>query len=449
MVADLPRLRDTLGAPELSWLLERARRRLELGGPRQGTVTLRDPTAAQRAAVDRLLGRAPSRGEVLSVPLDELDRIVRHAELADGLDDAVAALTGPLVDERAARAAVERDWDALFAGAAELIRRDALHAETADLAGRRHALHAEAADLPGRRDALHAEAADLAGQHDALLGWLGEVRAGGLLRRLAGGDVAVGRRLLRDAVAVAVRLPAGGVPLAELAAAGTGDSHALDAGAAVGTLAVRAAAAVGGAPTWEGAEGRRDAWACAGVLCDELSAPALVLALTADGRTATGRALGIHAEAGEPYRLSVRQLLRDPPAFPAAAVFVCENPSVVAAAANRLGADCAPLVCVEGQVRTAARLLLHRLAGAGARLRYHGDFDWAGVGIANRVIARHGAAPWRLSARDYTAAAGGPPLIGRPVDPSWDADLAPAMRRRGRAVHEEQVLGDLLTDLAG
>lgn len=421
MVADLPRLRDTLGAPELSWLLERARRRLELGGPRQGTVTLRGPTAAQRAAVDRLLGRAPSRGEALSVSLDELDRIIRHAELADGLDDAVAALMGPLVDERAARAAVERDWDALFAEAAELIRRDALHAE--------------AADLPGR--------------HDALLGWLGEVRAGGLLRRLAGGDVAVGRRLLRDAVAVAVRLPAGGVPLAELAAAGTGDSHALDAGAAVGTLAVRAAAAVGGAPTWEGAEGRRDAWACAGVLCDELSAPALVLALTADGRTATGRALGIHAEAGEPYRLSVRQLLRDPPAFPAAAVFVCENPSVVAAAANRLGAACAPLVCVEGQVRTAARLLLDRLTGAGARLRYHGDFDWAGVGIANRVIARHGAAPWRLSARDYTAAAGGPPLIGRPVDPSWDADLAPAMRRRGRAVHEEQVLGDLLTDLAG
>ena len=37
-------------------------------------------------------------------------------------------------------------------------------------------------------------------------------------------------------------------------------------------------------------------------------------------------------------------------------------------------------------------------------LRYHGDFDWPGIAIANSVIRRHDATPWRLSAADYQAA---------------------------------------------
>jgi len=406
-LADLPRLREALADPALAWLVQRARRRLAGGGTLRGTATLHAPTTAQRDAVDRLLGRRPARGGgALTVRLDDLDGVVRHAGLAGGLAEAVEALTGQVPDERARQIAVARAWDRLWD-----------------------------------------DARDRVGADPALGEWLDGLRADGLVRRLAGGDAARGRRLLEQAVAVAARLPAAGAPLAELAAQATGDSHALDAGAPVGTLAVRAAAAVGGSVAWDGARGRRDAWAGAGVLCDELSAPVLTLNLPARPAGTAGRALAVHAEAGEPYRLSVRQLLRDPPDLLPAAVYVCENPTVVAAAANRLGPASAPLVCVEGHVRTAARLLLDRLAATGAHLAYHGDFDWAGLRIATTVIAGHGARPWRLTAADYRAAPPGTPLRGTPAEACWDPDLVPAMDRAGHAVHEEQVLPVLLDDL--
>jgi uncharacterized protein (TIGR02679 family) len=129
-------------------------------------------------------------------------------------------------------------------------------------------------------------------------------------------------------------------------------------------------------------------------------------------------------------------------------IHVCENPSVVSTAADRLGVQSAPLVCVEGQPRTGARLLLAQLAAAGARLMYHGDFDWGGIRIGNVVIGRHGAQPWRFASADYQATRGGRALAGTPVEARWDSTLAGAMRTAGRAVHEEHVMSDLLSDLA-
>lgn len=81
-------------------------------------------------------------------------------------------------------------------------------------------------------------------------------------------------------------------------------------------------------------------------------------------------------------------------------------------------------------------------------LHHHGDLDWPGVDIANRLVARCGVLPGRMTAADYEAAGrpgDGLPLTGRPAEPSWDADLGAAMRRLGMAVHEEQVVADLLT----
>ena len=152
-------------------------------------------------------------------------------------------------------------------------------------------------------------------------------------------------RLLRQAADVVLRLPLEGTALAELAAEATGDSHALDAGQPLGTLVLRAAALLAGVERTGDAQARRDAWAGVGVLCDELSGPVLVLNLPGDADSLTGRALRLHAEHGEPYRLSVRQLLRHPPRFDGVlagrTVFICENVTVLAAAANRLGAQCA------------------------------------------------------------------------------------------------------------
>jgi len=408
---DPARLRQTLGSQELEWLVQRLRARMERGEPLEGSISLREASPAERDAVDRLLGRKPTRGSALTVDLSKLAEVLCQAEICDHLAEAVVALTGPVANRAEEDALREQQWNDLYRQVGDR--------------------------LAGRPE---------------LVDWLAEIRATGLLVRLIGHDSRRAARLLQSAGDVALRLPLAGKVLAELAAETAGDSHALDAGQPLGTLVLRAAARMAGVERTDDAQSRRDAWAGVGVLCDELSGPVLVLNLPADLDSLTGRALRLHAEHGEPYRLSVRQLLRHPPRFDESlasrTVFICENVTVLAAAANRLGARSAPLVCIDGQPKTAARLLLNLLGSADVRLAYHGDFDWPGIGIANLVHQRHRAAAWRMSVESYSAAPDGAPLKGRPVAASWDADLQHAMIGRGRCVHEEQVLDILLDDLA-
>ncbi len=410
MRVDDERLRELFADPALGWITERLERRLRSGQPLTGTIVRYQPTAAERAAFNRLLGRSPSSSATLSLPLGGLEAILRHGELAADLPSAVAALIGPVIDEHRRRAELNAAWRQLFAELAEVDERPVVRA------------------------------------------WLGERRTWILARRFAEHDPERGRELLTTALLIVERLPAAGVPLAELAAAVTGDSHALDLGQPLAALVISAAARFGGSDSWHGAEARRDVWAGVGVLIDELSAPVLVLNLRADERSLTGRSLNLHADTGEPCRLMTRQLLRHPPDFVRVErVHVCENPSVVAAATDRLGACSAPLVCIEGQPKTASRILLDRLAAAGIPLIYHGDFDWGGVRIANLVMARHGAGPWRFGATDYLAAVGsggGKALTGTPVVASWDAELRTAMEGAEQAIFEEQVMNELIADLA-
>ncbi len=151
--------------------------------------------------------------------------------------------------------------------------------------------------------------------------------------------------------------------------------------------------------------------------------------------------------------LSLRQLERDPPrlGLTGQQVYVCENPVVLAAAADALGAACRPLVCLNGQPAGAARLLLAQLADEGAQLRWHADFDWGGATIVGGVLRRLGGRPWRYDEASYRAAAergAGAGLADRPVETPWDPGLAVAMRTLRLRVEEEAVLDTLLTDLA-
>ena len=133
-------------------------------------------------------------------------------------------------------------------------------------------------------------------------------------------------------------------------------------------------------------------------------------------------------------------------------MFVCENPNLLAIAADRLGPRCAPLVCTDGMPAAAQRTLLAQLAGAGASLRYHGDFDWPGLRIGNQMLREHAAVPWRFGAGDYRAAVIDAPRPGRTlgdaaVDALWDAGLAAAMRAEQLAIDEEALADILLGDL--
>jgi len=110
-------------------------------------------------------------------------------------------------------------------------------------------------------------------------------------------------------------------------------------------------------------------------------------------------------------------------------------------------------VCTSGWPNSAVCLLFEMLTAGGAEIRHHGDFEWGGVRIAAWLRIRLGALRWRYDAPSYEAAASanavpGKRLAGRPPATSADPDLIPAMLARGRTVHEEAVLNQLLDDLA-
>ncbi len=410
MTVDRERLALAVGGAPFEWLWSRIRTRLERGEPLQGMVRQAKPSQSERDGLARLLGRPTYRGGI-SVRLEELEALLRQGGLAPDLLSATEALGGPVRCLREDRERAAQAWEALYASVAPKVAQ--------------HSVGARA--------------------------WLEDLRQGGLLKRASRGDVEEAARLLALAMEVLGRLPASGIPLAELAAEVGRDSHALDEGQPLGTLCVRLAARLGEMDRWESAEQRREAWDRVGVICDELSAPVLVLNLRAEPANVTGSLLNQHAEAGEPQRLSIRQLLRTAPRFSpehtGALVSICENPNVVAAAANQLGARALPLLCTEGQPKTASRLLLDALGKAGIALRFHVDFDWAGLRIGNLLARRHRAAPWRMSSTDYLSVRGEVDLREEFVVAEWAPELSETMRRTGRAVHEEQVLGALLSDL--
>ena len=421
------RLRRLLGGEETAWLVARARERMTTGRPLTGTVTLTGATPGQRRAVERLTGRLAGSGASLSVSLAEVDRILQASGAAPGgLEQAVTELTGPVRDRARDQADAAAAWADAFAPLEEAV------------AGR-----------------------------DGLAAWRDWLGATGVVRRLAPEPAAAGA-LLRQVAAVLRRLPSPGVPVGRLAAECCGDAHALDDGRPAGTLALSAARALAGLPFADGggADSRRTAWAAVGVHLDELSSLVLCLGIRSDARTPLGRVLELHREAGQPVMLTLRQLrchegLVSSRGLGASLVRVCENPVVVAAAADELGARCRPLVCVGGQPSAAGWRLLDLLAAGGAGFRYHGDFDWGGIRIAAAARDRAAAAradwqPWHYDASAYealasAATAGAAPaalLAGEPVPAPWDAGLAPAMARRGVRLEEELSLDVLLTDLA-
>jgi uncharacterized protein (TIGR02679 family) len=215
---------------------------------------------------------------------------------------------------------------------------------------------------------------------------------------------------------------------------------------------LRALALLADDETPANAEARRELWERYGVVCDPLSSHVLFLNLPVVAEPGVATAVGAHRFAGEPMRLTLRALRRFPLRFEAGAtIYICENPTVVSAAADAHGERCSPLVCTDGRPVVAVRRLLEQAAAQGCALRYHGDFDWPGVEMAADAISRYGATPWKLGAGDYRRAVdvGAPAkeLRGRSRSTGWDPELAAEMSRAGLVIEEEAVITDLLADL--
>lgn len=404
------RLRAIFAQPGFQWILDRLAARMRSGRALSGSLVHASATAEERRAVDDLLGRRSTAGSSLTLDLAALEHTLRAAGLIETLEDLVLACRGAVANRREEAERQRASWQALF-------------------------------------DAARAQCEG----ESALREWVDGLAGDGTLKRLAGGDLTRATELLESAVRILSQSRQEEILLANLAAQFAGDSHALDRGEPLATLCLRALAIRHGTDGQRSAEARREAWAAAGVIIDDLSAPALVFNLRAAADAPLEELLGLHRAQGQPAFLTYRQLRTGTPFDPLdpamRVVFVCENPSVVSAAALEIGPRCPPLICTNGQPASAVRLLLSQLRRAGAELYCHADFDGAGLRIVDQLIRDHSATPWRMSAGDYLAASGAVPLTSPPIPADWSPGLSAALQASGKAVYEEQIMQTLLQDL--
>jgi uncharacterized protein (TIGR02679 family) len=398
-------------AVRTAWEKDLSRRRVRVNLP-----ALRDSEAA---AMADFFSWPTHRTGPISISLPRLDALLRASGLSAGLATCLTAAGGPLRDDagqrRANKAAREAASDQLWA---------------------------EAAAHPALE------------RHPSLNAWLTYERRAGRLSATA----TVRHQVMFDALAVLAALPDPGTALARREGGGVGDAHALDHGPVQATV-LRALTWLDGRPLANaGSVRRRMLWASAGVALDTVSSTVLVLNLILPGDGPAAATLAANAAAGLPARLTLGQVRhhldteRSRSASTPGSVFVCENPTVIEAAAESLGPGAAPLICIEGRPSVAAILLLQELRNDGSQLRYHGDFDWPGVGIATTIIGL-GAASWRFGAADYREgliSSSRPKPLPSPtgqVQTPWDHSLAQAMLDHRLAVEEETVMDGLIADL--
>ena len=352
--------------------------------------------------------RAPLERGVRTIRLTALDRASRHA--LSGVLGRPLAGDVPIV---------LADLSALLESRAGLTLEQVVAAATGPLRDR------------AAEQALRAAPLEVLAAVDP--SWAEDVRRSGLLTRVPDAEI-----VARHAVAVRALLPASPARLrTELAVAVTGDAHALDEGRTLAAVVLRSL--VGGAPPATVAL-RRRLWEESGVLADTVSTSVLTLGLRPSAAGPREQALRAAADRGDPVHLTPWDLRRLDVAQSSGRVLVVENPSVLESFAARHGGRFA-VVCTAGWPAAVALDLLDPLS---VPLAYHGDFDWRGVEICSWLISRRSVEPWRMSAADYLAASGGGPLAGREVATPWAPELSVAMRDRGVAVHEEQVVEVLL-----
>lgn len=402
------RAADRLARADLAPLVDELYRRYG-AGPAPRAVQLHRLSDDERVALADLLGLDRLPLSKLRLPLARLQAALGLTDGAD-LRAAVEQLRGTVVDRSAVRMAAS----------------------------------AERAQVWGD---LLAESRTVAAITDPEA-WTEHLRRLGLR-----GSVSQRQRWLAGVLAVLRALPSDGLTLAELAQDVLSDPHGLDAGRSA-AAAVLEALAPGGER--RDAEATRALWESVGVAPDSLSSTVLALGLgqgvTPDHPLQPMWAASLASS--EPTVHTLAQLRRWPvtPLPPDEALFVVENPSLLATAARQAW-DGPVLVCSSGRPTVAVLTLVRQLTAYGATAYQHADFDPSGLMITSWLHDRCHTVPWRMTADDYRDAlsraatetdAGevdAPKLAPTP----WDPALGEAMSSAGRWVYEEQVRSSLLT----
>jgi len=390
---------------DLAWLWQA----LADAADRRGDPTLADgkikivlsTDPAERAAASGLI--PPGRpGSKVTVDLGELSTVVGHRAPGVTLGEVVATLTGRTLATKALEKAAKADHRAKVE---DTIRTACEQAGIGDL------------DLltTGR------------GRH-AVTRFLN-----------AAGDTAI--ETARNAVSIAatiLRLPDG--ERVDRRFLVPGNPHALDEGPLPNLVLAMLTSA--GRVSTEGPTRQR--WEQAGVDFDDIMGG---LAMT--GVLPTGWS----APLGAIVTIPPRELARAEWAPTSAhnPIFVTENPSILAAAADMAEAeslDHVRVVCTLGTPSGNELAALARLAGQGWRLIGRFDFDPAGINHTNAFLDQvPGATTWRMAATDYDHLTATVPFTGKLSPTPWDPKLHERMTSTGMAAFEEDLIDPVLNAL--
>ncbi len=378
-------------------------------------VTLPNPTDEERLHHARLLRQPVNHhSSTLRYDLVKLGAALSFAQLPSDWNEILTALHGPVPDEKLASQAKRLAWQHFWSQVTSLLGANAF---------------------------LHCDE------------WLESLRRDGSLRRHCKGDTEIGVKMLLTATRLLQALPLlEERPLTSVAAEFCGSSHALDAGTPLSTLVLRGLALRFERPMPARSDQRRDLWAAVGVICDDLSAPVLTFNLGLRGDSSLCQLIAMTSADLQPVYLTTRMLWAADWSriICPQEVYVCENPTIISLAATQLGNRCPPIICVNGEPCHAARRIMRLLCDAGCSLWYHGDFDWAGIAIAERIFTEFGAKPWLFDLDAYEEAMPleSRHLTGTPIPTPWAPALSITMQNHGKAYDEERLADFLINALS-
>ena len=201
---------------------------------------------------------------------------------------------------------------------------------------------------------------------------------------------------------------------------------------------------------------RQARYLSAGILLDDVSNYAMLCGVEAIGRDGLVHAgMAGFAADGAPVNVPLSVITgwaqlrcRDN------TLWIVENPVVYAVLCERFGRT-RSLMCMNGQPRLSAWLILRLLRAAGTRVYYSGDFDPEGLCIAEKVqqsLLPGQCVFWHMSEADYRSAQSRKPIEARRMkmlDHLQDSLLkttAVLIRKQGVAGYQENILQMYLSE---
>lgn len=248
------------------------------------------------------------------------------------------------------------------------------------------------------------------------------------------------------------------IPLAVFAADITGNPHYFDRGTTAGQLLIHGICYLentsfpGNAHQWRGL------LLSVGIVPDNVSSMVHAFGLHIKTTEGWHPAYEVFCARKEPCVITMENL-REVTGVQAAGnrVYVVENEMVFSYLLDKGKGKNFTLLCTSGQLRAAALELISFILDSGAEIRYSGDMDPDGLGIADRLWQKYGdrIQIWRMTPDDYAKS-----LSGESVGENGMAKLenirnpllqktAACIMEKKMAAYQENLLEDLLADICG